>query len=83
MMRIRLPPELKDRIADAAKASGRSMNAEIVHTLSKAYPAEPKEVGDDPSFEEVRALHRQMTLAIEKWVREQDAQKASRDNDLD
>lgn len=35
---LRLPDGLRDRIAAVAKASGRSMNAEIVMTLEGAYP---------------------------------------------
>lgn len=33
---VRMPPGLRDRIAAAAKANGRSMNAEIVHRLSES-----------------------------------------------
>lgn len=35
---IRLPDGLRGRIREAAKISGRSMNAEIVSTLTAAYP---------------------------------------------
>lgn len=35
---LRLPDGLRDRIKVAAANSGRSMNAEIVWTLEKAYP---------------------------------------------
>ena len=38
-MRIRLPAELKKHIEDAAKAAGRSMNAEIVKRLSESIDA--------------------------------------------
>jgi len=34
-----MPPDLKERVAAAAKASNRSMNAEIVATLEEKYPA--------------------------------------------
>lgn len=36
---VRMPPDLKERVATAAKSNNRSMNAEIVATLEKAYPA--------------------------------------------
>lgn len=36
---FRMPVELRDRIKAAAEISNRSMNAEIVATLEKAYPA--------------------------------------------
>ncbi|MGN7867799.1 Arc family DNA-binding protein [Paracoccus sp. 22332] len=36
---VRFPDGLRDRIKLAAEANGRSMNAEIVATLEKAFPA--------------------------------------------
>lgn len=38
---VRMPDGMRDRIAEIAKANGRSMNAEIVRTLEEAYPDEP------------------------------------------
>ena len=38
---IRLPDGMRDRIAEAAKASGRSMNAEIVSRLQSTFGPEP------------------------------------------
>ena len=35
---VRMPDGLRDRIAAAAEANNRSMNAEIVATLEQAYP---------------------------------------------
>lgn len=35
-MKIRLPADLKDQVEAAAKAAGRSMNAEIIERLSRA-----------------------------------------------
>ncbi len=43
---IRLPDGLRDRIRLAAEQAGRSMNAEIINTLSEAYPAPPEEGPD-------------------------------------
>ncbi|NUB42864.1 Arc family DNA-binding protein [Fertoebacter nigrum] len=40
---VRLPEGMRKRIKDAADVSGRSMNAEIVHTLEKAYPPPPSD----------------------------------------
>lgn len=34
---VRFPDGLRDRVADEAKASGRSMNAEIVHRLELSF----------------------------------------------
>ncbi|WP_081827833.1 Arc family DNA-binding protein [Kozakia baliensis] len=35
--KMRLSPELKERIAEAAKKNGRSMNAEVVHRLQNSF----------------------------------------------
>ncbi|UXQ89112.1 transcriptional repressor [Synechococcus phage MinM1] len=34
---VRFPEGMRDRIAEAAKANGRSMNAEIVHRLEQSF----------------------------------------------
>ena len=34
---LRMPPELKERVADAAKTSGRSLHAEIVSRLENSF----------------------------------------------
>lgn len=36
---LRLPGGMRDRIKDVAEKNGRSMNAEIIATLEKEYPA--------------------------------------------
>jgi hypothetical protein len=36
-MMMRLPPGMRERIADAAKVAGRSMNAEVVARLEKSF----------------------------------------------
>lgn len=44
---VRMPDGMRDRIADAAKANGRSMNAEIVHRLELTFggmPSTPEEL---------------------------------------
>lgn len=38
---LRLPDGMRSRIAEAAKANGRSMNAEIVHCLERFFPSHP------------------------------------------
>lgn len=38
---LRLPEGLRERIANAAKANGRSMNAEIVRVLDESFPPPP------------------------------------------
>lgn len=39
---LRLPDGMRERIRIEAELNGRSMNAEIVATLEKAYPSPPK-----------------------------------------
>ena len=39
-MRIRLSPELREKIEKAAKAASRSMNAEIAHRLELSFDEE-------------------------------------------
>lgn len=45
MTGVRMPPELKDRLQNAAELSGRSLNMEIVQrlvaSLETTYPAPP------------------------------------------
>ncbi|WP_418024969.1 Arc family DNA-binding protein (plasmid) [Paracoccus sp. TD-10] len=43
---LRLPDGMRDRIKAAAEANNRSMNAEIVATLEKEYPAPPMSLND-------------------------------------
>lgn len=35
---LRIPPELKDRVQDSAKANNRSMHAEIIAALEREFP---------------------------------------------
>lgn len=39
---LRIPAELKDRVAKAAQESGRSTNAEIVHRLERSLSEDPQ-----------------------------------------
>lgn len=38
---VRFPDGMRDRIAEAAKANNRSMNAEIVSRLAASFPSQP------------------------------------------
>lgn len=40
-MKLRLPPELKARVEEAARAAGRSINAEIVQRLQASFVPRP------------------------------------------
>lgn len=58
--KLRFPPKLKERIEEAAKASGRSMNAEIVSRLENSFgkvaPDQPFEATMQDYLEKFQAL---------------------------
>lgn len=55
---VRLPDGMRDKIADAAKAAGRSMNAEIVNRLERSFSDAPaiNGVGMREIFEKLAEL---------------------------
>lgn len=60
-MKIRMPVELRDRVAAAADRNGRSMNAEIVQALALAFP---------PTFApSARSLFADLTMVVLHWRR--------------
>ncbi len=59
---LRLPPDLKERVQAAAKANNRSLNAEIVAALERAYPTAGKD--PDSDFAElIRTLRQTLSQA--------------------
>lgn len=42
---LRMPPELKSVVAASAMENNRSMNAEIIHQLKRAYSTENEKAG--------------------------------------
>lgn len=58
---VRLPDGMRDKIAEAAKAAGRSMNAEIVFRLEQSFEAPPAQAEPDRDavWSEINALNRQ------------------------
>jgi hypothetical protein len=59
---LRFPDGMRDKIADAAKAAGRSMNAEIVARLQASFEApaaapESLAAGLDKVLKELERLH--------------------------
>lgn len=73
---LRLPDGMRDRIKFAADRNNRSMNAEIVRTLEKAYPPANYEalamalvevLGEMPD-DESKALTDLINQRIEKWI---------------
>jgi hypothetical protein len=49
---LRLPDGMRPRIAEAAKANGRSMNAEIVARLEASFAEKPANLLSDQSVQE-------------------------------
>jgi len=78
---LRLPDGMRDRIAAAARANGRSMNAEIISTLEDTYPpdrtiedtiyfakqilSEYAEVRDFPRLRELREMLAELVQQLE------------------
>lgn len=56
---VRFPEGMRDRIADAAKANGRSMNAEIVHRLEQSFAGD---LGRD--VEELRRMMAEVKVRV-------------------
>ncbi|WP_082988090.1 Arc family DNA-binding protein [Bordetella bronchialis] len=78
---LRLPDGLRDQIAEAAKKSGRSMNAEFIHRIQLSLLADAAEVNDVESTQldliqaKMERVNELLDIALEK------AQKArSRNN---
>ena len=54
-VRLRVPPELRDKIADSANAHNRSMNADMVARLEKSFESDGNQVA---------LLQEEITLAM-------------------
>lgn len=67
-MKIRLAPDLKDRIEDAAKENGRSMNAEIVARLHQAFEAQSGDSALRLQVEENTAALRRLEALMEELL---------------
>lgn len=60
---LRFPDGMRDRVAEAAKAHGRTMNAEIVHRLEKSF------VADQPFSAKAFAAHVNQLNAIDRLMK--------------
>lgn len=60
---VRMPDGMRDRIAQAAKANGRSMNAEIIHRLELTFEGLPS------TPEEFEKVHRMIEATLERIER--------------
>lgn len=68
---VRLPDGMRDRIAEAAKASDRSMNAEIVARMRQSFDMEGV-AGMNPSLVEAAEL-KQAIAGLSQLLQEQKA----------
>ena len=73
--KLRLPPELKARIENAAGANRRSMNAEIVARLERTFvherlretmPPSFDDMKDEPDLKSESGIHRLITALEER-----------------
>ena len=55
---FRMPPSLKARVEEAARGSGRSINAELLHRIERSFQPAPLDV--DLIRETVRAVLAEM-----------------------
>lgn len=53
---LRMPEELKEKVAERAKANGRSMNAEIVQILQDAISGKDTIDKDQPDMEKIKTI---------------------------
>lgn len=58
---LRLPPELKEKLENACKESGRSKNAEAVYRLEQSFE---KTQSQESEIEELRKEIRNMNMTI-------------------
>ncbi len=79
--KLRLPPEMKERIAESAKAHNRSMNADIIARLEKSFSESAAASEDAASLDEMRKEMHQL-LAEARQMRMYWADAVNRMNDL-
>lgn len=62
---LRMPEDLKEKIAERAKSNGRSMNAEIIQILQDAVDSRVKD-GTSVTGIDVQEMHRILEKVIEE-----------------
>lgn len=68
--KLRMPPDLRDRLKQAAEGNHRSMNAEIVARLEESLVKTAPSNGEDPaakedfSAEDVLLMYRELDTAV-------------------
>ena len=72
--RVRLPPELRDKIADSAKSHNRSMNADMVARLEQSFSINSDDEKDvllkekDRQIEFMKALMADQGVALSRII---------------
>lgn len=61
---VRLPDGMRGRIAEAAKSSGRSMNAEIVARLQASFEESPTSLSKDFLLDLIRQLIKEQLKSL-------------------
>lgn len=62
---LRLPPELKEKLENACKESGRSKNAEAVYRLEQSFL---ETTGKDEELEFLREINQKHSKDIDKLI---------------
>ena len=62
---IRMPEGMRDRLAEAAKANGRSMNSEVIARLDASLDAE----SDDGSFAKLQQTLQDLKASLDKAIK--------------
>ncbi|HBF31479.1 Arc family DNA-binding protein [Rhizobium sp.] len=70
-LKLRLPEEMKTRIAAAARANGRSLNAEIIKRLQETLEFDDFKTAHPPAIEEIDFPISQSFSAINQDLAEQ------------
>lgn len=65
IVRLRVPPELKQKIEDSAEKNNRSQSAEMVARLEKSFEPEPKAT-ETFEFEAMKRLYLEQSAQIKE-----------------
>lgn len=63
--KLRMPPELKEKLFSSAKEMNRSLNAEIVARLEKSFEPEPK-ASETFEFEAMKRIYLEQSAQIKE-----------------
>lgn len=75
---VRFPDGMRDQIAEAAKANGRSMNAEIIHRLQVSLASESLVIDDDAQVTADDAATALALMVLDKFGNSKDRAQAAK-----